>query len=97
MLFAKPKSLHQRVVSVEIFALEVLEELAALTGHRNESATRMEILGMILQVSGQLRDTFGEKCNLHLARSGIGSVGLVLFDSLCFFHFYNHDWKRRPF
>jgi len=63
-LTAKLQALEQLFVFVEVVALDIIEQLAAPTGHGDEATTAVEILAMGTQVFGEMRDALREQGNL---------------------------------
>ena len=51
----------------------------------------VEVVGMNLQVSGQLADTLGQNGDLHLGGAGIGSVGAIVLDDRGLLVFQHHS------
>ncbi len=71
---------HQIVVGLGVLAFQILHELSAFAHLFDESAARAEVLLMHAEVLGKVFDFRGENGDLHLRRTGIGFVSLVLFD-----------------
>src|SRR5688572_13841946 len=83
-LLAQSKALDHRAILVRVFALQVIEELAALADHLEQAATRMEILDVRLEVLRQAVDALGEERNLDFGGAGVVSGALVLLYDLRF-------------
>ena len=83
-LFADPQLFNYLAVAVDIDAGEISQQLAAVADHLEKAATRVMILIVLLQMQRQVVDTRREKRDLHLRRSGIGGVELILRYDLLF-------------
>src|SRR5258708_3155308 len=59
-LLAQAEALDERAVGLDVAALEVIELAATLAHHPQESAARMKILDVRLEMTGQHVDAFGE-------------------------------------
>jgi hypothetical protein len=84
VLMTKPQALNKRLISREILVTEVLKQFAALSDHYEKSPARVKILFMNLHVLRELPDARGEYRYLHLRRSGVSPMRLVLLDNLLF-------------
>ena len=71
----------QGTVTVDVLLLQVSQHRTALTNHLQQTAARVVILLVYLQVLGQLLDAGGQDCNLNLRGTGVGSVGTVCLDN----------------
>src|ERR1700693_1462709 len=69
-------------IPLEIGLLEVVEKAAAASYHFQESAPAVMIFRVGFEMLGQIRDAARQQCNLHLRRSSIAVVRLVLSDEL---------------
>ena len=65
------------VVALEIDAFQVIQQPPPLPHQLQQTATRMMILGVGLEVFGQIPDAVTQQCDLHLGRTGIGVVPSV--------------------
>ena len=72
----------ERAITLHILALEIVQQAAALTDHPVEAAGRVLVLGILLQVSGQILDAAGEDGDLDLRGAGVVFVGAVGVDDL---------------
>src|SRR5256885_13422418 len=59
---------------------EVLQKASPLADQHQQSATRMMILRVLLEVVGQAVDALGQERDLHLGRTGVAVVGAELLD-----------------
>lgn len=70
-LLLQTELLDERRVLALIVLLEVAQMRAAVGDHLEEAATRVEILGILLEVLRKLVDLAGKKTHLYRIRSGI--------------------------
>src|SRR2546423_1882855 len=63
-LLADAEPLDQLCVAIAVFAFEVIEQPAPLTDQLQQSAPRMMILDVRLEVLGQVADAFAEQRDL---------------------------------
>ena len=73
-LAADAELLDQRAVARLVLALDVVEERAALGDHLQEATPGMVVLGVGLEVLGQVVDAFGQDCDLDLGRPGVAGL-----------------------
>ncbi len=66
MLATQSEGLHDGVVAVDAFALQIIEELAATAGHREKATAAVEILAVIAKVFREVGDASGEQRDLDL-------------------------------
>ena len=64
--------------------LEVIKELAAATGHLQQTSARMEVFPVRSQMLGQVIDPGGEQSDLNFGRAGVLIVSLILGDDIWF-------------
>ncbi len=84
VLLTQSQFLDQCVVALDIFLLEIGEQIATLVDHHKQAATRMVIFVMTFEVFSQVADTLGEDRNLHFRTARIAfGLGVVL-DNLLF-------------
>ncbi len=79
-LLAQAELLQQVVILGEVFALDVVKELATTAGHLEEAAAAVEILTMRAQVLGQVIDASREQRDLDVAGAGVFLVSFILAD-----------------
>lgn len=65
--------------------LEHLEVSSAICHHFDETATRVVVLLVLLEVCCKHIDLFGKHCYLHLLGTSVFGVDLVLFDDCLLF------------
>ena len=81
-LATQAELLDQRLIAIEVLALEVVEESSTLSDKLQQSATRMVILGVDLEVICQIRDALTENGHLYFWRTSIVAVRLIRVDEL---------------
>src|SRR5215207_9158217 len=79
-LAADAELLDQRAVARLVLALDVVEERAALRDHLQEATPGMVVLGVGLEVLGQVVDAFGQDCDLDLGRPGVAGLMPMFLD-----------------
>src|SRR5437660_11579166 len=84
-LLAEAKLLDQLVIFPIVLSLEVIEYLATLAHHLKQSAPRMVILAVRLDVVGKPVYPGRKQGDLHFRGSRIARCALVLPDGLRFF------------
>jgi hypothetical protein len=85
-LLTQAKLLDQLVILSVVLPLEVIEHFAALAHHFQQSAPRMVILDVRLEVVGQPVYTGRKQGDLHFRGTCIARCALVLPDDLRLFH-----------
>ena len=70
-LLTKVKGLHDLAVSLNVFFLQIIEELTTFTYEAEKSALCVVVLLVGLQVFRQVSDTVGKQSNLTLRRAGV--------------------------
>src|SRR3954451_18919513 len=73
-LAADAEFLDQRPVAALVLALEIVEERAALRHELQETATRVVILHVRLEMPGQVVDALGQDGDLPLGRAGVAGL-----------------------
>src|SRR5262249_49863402 len=82
LLAAQTEVVDQVLVAIEILALQVVEEAAALADHLEQAAARVVIFVVGLEVLGEMRDALRQESDLDLGRAGVLVVLPVLRDGL---------------
>src|SRR5258706_6026470 len=77
-LLAQAEALDQRAVGLDVLALEVVEQAAALAHHGEQPAARMEILDVRLEMLGEHVDPLGEERDLNFGRTRVALGALVM-------------------
>ena len=81
---------NQGTVTVDILLCQIVQHLAALTNHHQQTATGVVVVLVGAQMVSQLVDTGSEDSDLYLGRTGIALVGRVFQDDLGLFFLLNH-------
>src|SRR4051794_12257553 len=82
-LLAKTQLRDECGVALAILLADVIEEGAALVDHHQQAAPAVIVLGVRLEMRGEVVDPLGEDRDLHLRRTGIAlALGIVLDDFL---------------
>src|SRR5215471_17172645 len=69
LLLPEPKLLDDSAVPLDVLGLEIVEQPAALPDQHHESAPRMMVLGVGLEMLRQVIDPFAEDRDLDLGRA----------------------------
>ncbi len=77
-LLPETKLFDQLPVLVGIRLLEIVQQLAALADHFQESAARMVVLHVRFEMIGKAVDPGGQERYLHFRGAGVTSDALVL-------------------
>jgi hypothetical protein len=77
---AQAKTLDQAFVRLRAAALQVIQQFAPATDHSQQPAPGMVVLGMFLEMAGQLVDTGGKQRYLDFRRTGVVGCPLILGD-----------------
>src|SRR3954452_14595416 len=72
----------QRPVALQVVALEVAKDAAALADHLEQAAAGVMVLAVGAQVLGELVDALGEQRDLDLGGAGVLARPAVLADQL---------------
>lgn len=67
-------------ITLDVFALQVVEQATPLTNELEQTTTRVMILRVDLEVLGQVVDSLRHETDLHLGGAGIRRVDSGLFD-----------------
>jgi hypothetical protein len=59
-------------VSLDVVVLQVIQKATALADEHEEPAATVVVLLVDLEMLGQVLDTTGEQCDLHLRRTSVG-------------------------
>src|SRR5690625_133547 len=76
------EALDQRAVARLVADLHIVQQLAALADHLEQTTARVIVLLVILEVLGQIIDALGQDRNLHFGRAGIALLGRIFLDQL---------------
>ena len=79
-------------VALNVDLLQVVEQVSSVTDHLEQTSAAVVVLVVGLQVLGQVVDTVGQKCDLHLRRAGVTLVDGIGFDDRLLFVFQHHGF-----
>ncbi len=65
-----------------VFALQVIQQPSSLPNELEQSAPGVVILGVRLEMFGQVVDTLAEQCDLDFGGAGVFVVGTVRADEI---------------
>ena len=77
-------------IALDVLLGQVVEQAAALTDHLVHAKTAVVVIGMTLQMLGELKDALGKNGDLDFGRTGVVLVGGVLADDFGLFLFGDH-------
>src|SRR5262245_36055801 len=77
-LFSQTKTIDQVVITVDVTTLQIIKKAAALADQLQQSAARMIVLLVSLEMVGQFIDALRQQRDLDFRRSGVGAMRLVL-------------------
>ena len=77
-------------VTLDVLLGNVVEQAAALTNKFVHTKTAVVVIGVLLEVLGELADTLGEDCDLDFGGTGVTFVGGVGSHNFALFLFGNH-------
>ena len=72
----------QSTVAVDVLLCQIVQHLAALTNHHQQTTAGVVVMLVHAQVIGQLVDAGGQDSNLNFGRTGVALVSSVLQDNL---------------
>src|SRR5579871_3142760 len=93
---AQAQARNQRFVALDVLRLHIVEQAATLRHHLDHAAAGMIVLGVGLEVLGEVGDALRQDRDLHLRRTGVIVAGRVLGDQL-FLAFRGNHSVIRPF
>jgi hypothetical protein len=91
ILLSDTKLCNTGSVALDVLSHQIIKQFSALTDHLEKPAAGVIVLGVCLEMLGELRDALGENGNLHLGRTCIGLVCTVAFDYCSFLLFGDHS------
>jgi len=71
-------------IPLRLDALEIVEQAATSAHHLQQSTTACEVLRVLLEVVGEMRDPTREQGNLDLGRPGVGIPSPIRTDEFRF-------------
>ena len=91
-LLSDVQLLDDSAVTLDVNLLEVAEKISSVSDHLKKTAAAVVVLVVSLEVLGEGVDTVGKKCDLHLGRTCVALVGLVLVDDRLLNVFLHHGF-----
>src|SRR6266545_3048027 len=86
-LLAKLQLSGQRLITVGVRGVEIIQQTPALADHFEQTPSRTVVLDVFLEVLGQMVDAVRQQGNLHVRRPGVALVNPKFFNRLRFrFH-----------
>lgn len=89
-LFSDAATFDNGTVTFDIVLEKVVEELSSLTDHLLHTSAGVVVLGVLLEVLGELADSLGEDSDLYLGRTGIAFVSSEFFDEILLVFLSDH-------
>ena len=86
-LLAQVQLLDDGTVTLDVYLLEVAEEVSSVTDHLQHAAAAVVILVVCLEVLGKSVDAMGKDRDLNLGRTGVALVHFVLLNNGLLFVF----------
>ena len=71
----------QSTVTVDVLLCQIVQHVAALTNHHQQTTTGVVVMLVHTQVIGQLVDASGQNGDLNLGRTGIGLVQAAVLNA----------------
>jgi hypothetical protein len=84
LLAAQTQLLNQGLVTIGADAPEIVEQTTALAHELEQSAPRMVVLRVRLEVRRQLIHALSDQSDLHLGGAGVGAVRTMRIQNLTF-------------
>ena len=78
-------------IALDVLLHQVVEKAATLTDHLVQAATGVVVVGVNLEVLGELVDALGENSDLDFGRTGVGLVSAVGLDDGGLLVFEHHS------
>ena len=76
-----------RTVTLDVVLLQVAQKVSSVTNHLLQTSAAVEILGICLEVLGQVCDSGAQDRDLNLGRTGVALVDGIGLDNLLLFVF----------
>lgn len=81
-LATNAETADQCAIPLDVAVLHVVEQPTPLANELHQSAPRVVITAVNLEVLGQVRDPVGQESDLHLGRARVGRVHSIVLDDL---------------
>ena len=80
-----------RTVALDVVLLQVAQKVSSVADHLLQTSAAVEILGVSLEVLGQVSNSGSQDCDLNLGRTGVALVdGIGLNNLLLFILLHGH-------
>ena len=90
LLLSESELGNDSTVALDILLHQVVEEVLSLTNHLEKTATAVVVVGVLLQMLGEVSNSLGENSDLYLGRTGISFVCSIVNDDLLLYFFFQH-------
>ena len=67
-------------VALDVASLDVVEKTTTPSNHHQKSTATVMVVGVGLEMLGEMIDAIGQQCDLYFRGTGVGSMGTVLGD-----------------
>ena len=94
-LLSQTKALDDRTVTIDVLLLQIAEEFLSLANHHVQTSSGVVVLGVCLQMLGELLDSGGQNRDLHLCGTGVAFVYSIISDDLLLFILQKHGVHLR--
>ncbi len=96
-LLADTQLCNECTIALNVFLCKIVEHAAALTDELIHTETAVVVIGMLLQVLGELTDTLGPDSDLNFGRPRVVRMGGIAADDFCLFLFGDHVFSLSLF
>ena len=84
-LLSDVQLLDDRTIALNVNLLQITQQVSSVTNHLGQTATAVVVVGVALEVLGQVVDAVGQNSDLNLGRTGVAFVDRILLDNSLFF------------
>ena len=95
-LLAQLELFHEGAVALHVFGLQVVEQAPAVADHLQQTATRVVVFLVRLEVLGEVVDALGQERDLYFGRTGVAVVLGEAGDDLLFVVFGDCQGTHLP-
>lgn len=81
---------YKGAVALDILLLKVPEQIAPVSDHLQKAAAAVMIVFMDLEMLGEIVYPLCQDGDLHLRRTGVAVMALIVLYNGCFYLFYKH-------
>ena len=89
-LLSDVQLLDDRTIALNVNLLQITQQVSSVTNHLGQTATAVVVVGVALEVLGQVVDAVGQNSDLNLGRTGVAFVDRILLND-CLFFLSGHD------